>query len=396
MPTLACYETASFNSSTCVWDVTGTQPSLPTLACYETASFNTTTCAWVVTGSQPSMPTLACYETASFNTTICAWVVTGSPASTIETTATSCSSYTWSANGQVYTQSGTYTYNSNCQDYQLNLIVVNVSVSGINPTSGTIGSTIVISGSGFTGATAVQVNGVNVSSYTVDNDGQITATIPTSATSGVITVVKGICSATSTSSFSVITNSTLHLKAFIQGYYAGSGLMTAVLSNQGISTNINEVDTITVELRDAATGINTVAQAKGVLATDGTVTLTFPGTVIGNSYYLVVKHRNTLQTWSAAAVTMSSSTTYDFTTAASQAYGDNMLEVETGVYAMYSGDLNQDEYVDPFDYPSFEYDNVMFATGYLNTDINGDGYVDPFDYPVFEFNNVNFVISAHP
>ncbi|QLH45997.1 MAG: hypothetical protein HWD58_10440 [Bacteroidota bacterium] len=78
MPTLACYETASFNTTTCVWDVTGSMPAMPTLACYETASFNTTTCAWDVTGSMPAMPTLACYETASFNTTTCVWDVTGS------------------------------------------------------------------------------------------------------------------------------------------------------------------------------------------------------------------------------------------------------------------------------------------------------------------------------
>jgi hypothetical protein len=77
MPTLACYETASFNNSTCQWVVTGTQPAIPTLACYETASFNTTSCSWVVSGTQPAMPTLACYQTASFNTTSCQWVVTG-------------------------------------------------------------------------------------------------------------------------------------------------------------------------------------------------------------------------------------------------------------------------------------------------------------------------------
>jgi len=79
MPTLACYETASFNGTTCQWDVTGTQPAMPTLACYETASFNGTTCQWDVTGTQPAMPTLACYETASFNTTTCQWDVTGTP-----------------------------------------------------------------------------------------------------------------------------------------------------------------------------------------------------------------------------------------------------------------------------------------------------------------------------
>ncbi|NDH31244.1 MAG: hypothetical protein EBX72_12385, partial [Betaproteobacteria bacterium] len=49
------------------------QPQQPTLACYESASFNTTTCQWDVTGTQPQQPSLACYESASFNTTTCQW-----------------------------------------------------------------------------------------------------------------------------------------------------------------------------------------------------------------------------------------------------------------------------------------------------------------------------------
>jgi gliding motility-associated-like protein len=49
---LACYQTATFNNTTCIWDVTGTQPAAPTgLACYQTATFNNTTCIWDVTGS---------------------------------------------------------------------------------------------------------------------------------------------------------------------------------------------------------------------------------------------------------------------------------------------------------------------------------------------------------
>jgi hypothetical protein len=52
MPTLACWETAIFNTTTCVWDVTGTQEPMPTLACWESAIFNTTTCVWDVTGTQ--------------------------------------------------------------------------------------------------------------------------------------------------------------------------------------------------------------------------------------------------------------------------------------------------------------------------------------------------------
>ena len=99
-------------------------PSQPTIACYETATLNTTTCSWNVTGTQPSAPTgLACYETATFNTTSCTWDVTGSPAAAIVTTTTDCQSYTWSANGTTYTQSGTYNYTTNCQDYTLNLTI---------------------------------------------------------------------------------------------------------------------------------------------------------------------------------------------------------------------------------------------------------------------------------
>jgi hypothetical protein len=182
----------------------------------------------------------------------------------------------------------------------------------------------------------------------------------------------------------------------MQGYYAGSGSMASVLANQGVSVNTNEMDTIRVELRDAATGANVVASASGVIMTDGTVSLSLPASVVGNDYYIVVNHRNTVQTWSADLVTMAATTSYDFTTAATKAFGDNMIEVETGVFAMYTGDINQDEFIDPFDYPSFELDNVTFASGYLATDLNGDGFIDPFDYPVFELNNVNFVTSVHP
>jgi len=342
------------------------------------------------------MPTLACYETASFNSSTCSWVVTGSPAAPIVTTATECSSYTWAANGQSYTQSGTYTYNSNCQDYTLNLTVTNVSISSLVPSSGAIGSTMVISGSGFTGATGVLFNGTAATSFTVDNNGQITVTVPAGTTTGPVTVAVSGCSAISSANFTIASNVTLNLKAFMQGYYAGSGTMTSVLANQGISVNTNEVDTIKVELHDAATGANVEASSSGVIMTDGTVSLSLPASVVGNDYYIVVKHRNTIQTWSANPVTIGATTSYDFTSAASQAFGDNMIEVETGVFAMYTADINQDEFIDPYDYPSFELDNVTFASGYLATDLNGDGFIDPYDYPVFELNNVNFVMSSHP
>ena len=73
-----------------------------------------------------------------------------------------------------------------------------------------------------------------------------------------------------------------------------------------------------------------------------------------------------------------------------------MIEIETGVFAMYSGDMNQDEFVDPFDYGIYSDDNNNFASGYYATDLNGDGFVDPFDYAIYNENNNNFVMSSHP
>ena len=274
--------------------------------------------------------------------------------------------------------------------------MANVSIGSLAPSSGTVGSTVLISGSGFTGVTGVSFNGTSATSFTVNSNNQITATVPVGATTGTITVLVGGCSAISSGNFTIGSNATLNLKAYMQGYYAGSGSMASVLANQGVSVNTNEMDTIRVELRDAATGTNVVASAKGVILTDGTISLSLPASVVGNDYYIVVNHRNTVQTWSADLVTMAATTSYDFTTAAAKAFGDNMIEVEAGVFAMYTGDINQDEFIDPFDYPAFDIDNINFESGYKATDLNGDGFIDPFDYPTFDINNINFVSSVHP
>ncbi|MFM8357543.1 MAG: hypothetical protein ACKOET_03215, partial [Verrucomicrobiota bacterium] len=61
-PPLACYETATFNTATCQWEVSGTQPPQPPLACYETATFNTATCQWDVSGSDNIPPTFTTVE----------------------------------------------------------------------------------------------------------------------------------------------------------------------------------------------------------------------------------------------------------------------------------------------------------------------------------------------
>jgi hypothetical protein len=190
---------------------------------------------------------------------------------------------------------------------------------------------------------------------------------------------------------------TKNLKLFIEGYYAGSGAMTPVKMNQGVSgATATDVDDVTVELRNTSAPYAVAATTTAVLKTDGSVAAKFNSFPAGN-YFIAVKHRNAIQTWSAAAQPFGVSTaTYDFTTAANKAYGNNMIQLESGVYGFYSGDLNQDEAVDIFDFPLLLNDNDNFSSGYLSTDLNGDGAVDIFDFPLLLNNNDNFIYSSHP
>ena len=81
------------------------------------------------------------------------------------------------------------------------------SISGFSPTSGPPGTSATISGSGFSGATDVRFNESSVGSgnFTVDSDTQITAIVPSNATSGPITVVGPGGTGTSASNFQVTT-----------------------------------------------------------------------------------------------------------------------------------------------------------------------------------------------
>ena len=71
--------------------------------------------------------------------------------------------------------------------------------------------------------------------------------------------------------------------------------------------------------------------------------------------------------------------------------------METGVWAIYTGDLNQDEFIDGNDFPDFDTDSFNGVNSeYKSTDMNGDGFVDGNDFPVFDVNSFNGVSSVHP
>jgi hypothetical protein len=83
------------------------------------------------------------------------------------------------------------------------------TITSFSPTSGPVGATVTINGTNFTGATSVKFNGVTAT-FILNSATKITATVPTGATTGRITVTTPGGTATSTSDFTV---TTAHLRS---------------------------------------------------------------------------------------------------------------------------------------------------------------------------------------
>ncbi len=179
---------------------------------------------------------------------------------------------------------------------------------------------------------------------------------------------------------------------------ASSGSVAVTVIPQGFYNDgdfLNSRDTITVLLAGSSSPYAVVDSARAILDS-----LTFTATAAlssaaSGSYYLVIKHRNSIETWSAAPISFSqgSTTAYDFTSAVSQAYGNNLVAVgSVPRYAMYSGDVNQDGYVDPLDLSMVDQASFNYEAGAaLATDINGDQFVDPLDLSICDQNSFNYV-----
>jgi hypothetical protein len=76
-------------------------------------------------------------------------------------------------------------------------------ISSFNPVTGPIGTELTISGSNFTGTSAVSFNGTNASVFNVDSDTQISATVPSGTTSGPISVTNGDGTGSSANDFTL-------------------------------------------------------------------------------------------------------------------------------------------------------------------------------------------------
>lgn len=122
--------------------------------------------------------------------------------------------------------------------------------------------------------------------------------------------------------------------------------------------------------------------------------------VKSGNYYITLKHRNSIETWSSLPVSLAAGSTvqYEFISNQSTAYGNNLAIADNSPlrYSIYSGDVNGDAIVDAFDLSEIDNDAFNFASGYLLTDITGDNHVDASDGSVADNNAANFVSVIRP
>jgi len=245
--------------------------------------------------------------------------------------------------------------------------------------------------------------------------------IPHSITRTGITTLSTFAVGDINSPLAITLDIVINLAAFLEGPFNATEMSTLLNSNnllplsQPYNTgpwnysgtenvvslpNADIVDWVLIELRDAvntgsATPATTISQQAGfvlndgsIVAIDGISNLQFNATVSQN-LFVVVFHRNHLGIISANALTQSGGVyTYDFTTGAYQAFGDNpsQKEIASGIYGMFGGDLNSNGNIGITD--KLTWNSETGTSNYTAADANLDGEVDNLDKNDITISNI--------
>lgn len=175
--------------------------------------------------------------------------------------------------------------------------------------------------------------------------------------------------------------STLNLTCIIQGFWNGTSMVQ---------------DTARIYLRNTTSPYAITDSSKVFLGPTGNASIAFINTGTATKY-INVKHRNSVEVWSASGVAfkLDSTITYDFTTAANKAYNSNQI-LNLGKWCMHNGNANGDIFVDLADVLLTYNAANIFTVGYVKTDMTGDNFVDLTDVLVAYNNATNFVTVVTP
>ena len=159
---------------------------------------------------------------------------------------------------------------------------------------------------------------------------------------------------------------TVNLKVILEGHY-------------NFPVNIlNKRDTVKAYLYSSATNELTDSAETIIDSLTFNGLFTFQNAPSGR-YFITVKHKNGLETWSKSGGEILSRGTvvdYDFTLDPAQALGNNLKLVGTK-YCVISGDCNQDGIINAIDRATIVIQSGL--TGFYLGDLDGNGIVDDID-----------------
>ena len=191
----------------------------------------------------------------------------------------------------------------------------------------------------------------------------------------------------------------VNLSALLEGPYVGGDKMSTRLATSGVLPLISPygADRRTVESIPSDTTDWVLVQLRRIdeipvfsrslfLRKDGSLIDESGSTNLavdvspGTNYSFVIKHRNHVPAMSTTSASFTNrNLSYDFTTSSSQYLGSTnaAVEVESGIWAMRSGDVDGDGHVQEVDVLVFK--TQSNAAGYVRSDVNLDGVVDGND-----------------
>ncbi len=186
----------------------------------------------------------------------------------------------------------------------------------------------------------------------------------------------------------------LRVKFFIEGYYRGPDSMIAAINPLGQDTI---ADSVTICLAHQSPPNTILYSSPAALTIYGVATGYFPQPILGQDYYIVIKHRNALETWSSLAFGFNDpDTLYDFSDSLGKAFGNNMVEVDSGVFAFHSGDIDQNLVINQADYDLLQTKISQFAYGYLPEDLSGDWLIETADFTLIENKFYQLISRSKP
>lgn len=168
------------------------------------------------------------------------------------------------------------------------------------------------------------------------------------------------------------------------------GIITGIIEGfYNSATDKMKRDTVKIYIRNSFSPYSLVDSSVSKPDSSGLGKFYFNGVSNGVNYYIELKHRNSIRTWSSTWGSFTSgSMIYNFSSAITQAFGNNMKQIDTTPlrFAIFSGDVNQDGIIDAGDLSQVENDAGISLVGYENSDVTGDDFADAADVSIVENN----------